>query len=374
MHQTLPSWLELNSRAFKHNITLLKQAAGTQKIALVVKGNAYGHGIIPIAQLAQCYEEIDWVCTANLSEAVTIRQIGMTKPILVLAYLDASLELIPEHNIHVVLFDYETALQLNNIGQKHKTFICVHIKIDTGMSRLGIYPSQLVPFLEQLSQLPFIKVTGIFTHLSDAMDENFSISQLEKFDAALDIAELHGYTFDCIHALSSSGLHIPTKRDYTMVRIGAAAYGLVKSIEHRTAQQSQFPFLQLQPMLSWKTRPITVKTIDAGSYVGYNKTFQAKQKMRIALLPIGYYEGYPRALSNNSQVYLDTTNAPVIGIISMNLMAIDVSHISQVSTQSEITLIGHQPGITARECAAQAGLITNEFITSLSHAITRIII
>lgn len=368
------SWIELSSHNFSHNITLIKRAIGEQQLAMVLKSNAYGHGILPMAKLAQKNDLIDLLCLSNLSEAYLIRQHAITKPLLVLAYLDAPFSLITEYDIQCTVYDYETAEKLNKLGQSVKKDIAIHIKVDTGMSRLGIMPDQLIEFLQKIAQLPYLKIQGIFTHLSDSLDVAFSKKQLELFDNALDEMSNAGFTIPCTHALSSSGLHIPTNRQYRMVRIGAAAYGLIKSHEHQAMQLKAHPFLHLQPVLSWKTHAIQIKTIEQGAYVGYTRSFQAKQPMKIAVVPVGYYEGYPRALSNNSVVLINGQYAPVIGIVSMNLMAIDITYIASATLESEIILIGNDPAINAQNCAFKTGLITNEFIVSLQSSISRFIV
>lgn len=372
---TFPSrtWIELNAQVFQRNVVLLKQAINNQQLAVVLKSNAYGHGMVPMAQLAQENMHIDLICVAGLSEAVTLRKAKITKPLLVLSYLDDVFEYAALYNIHCAVYDYETVVQLSKAAQTTGKNISVHVKIDTGMGRLGIAADTGVEFAKQIVHLPGIILHGLFTHLSDTSNLEHSYKQLTTFDSVIDQLTDAGFSLPCTHAISSSGLHLAPKRKYNMVRIGAGLFGLTKTQEHKSMILQAYPYLDLQPIMTWKTHIIQIKTIEVGSYVGYNRTFCATQPTRIAILPVGYFEGYPRHLSNNSIVYVENLQAPVIGVVSMSLMAIDITHIPTASIASEVTLTGNLPGITSHECASRAKVITNEFSTSIKSDIPRII-
>jgi alanine racemase len=366
--------IELDTPAFSQNIRLIKQSLGDTQLALVIKSNAYGHGLIPMAKQADLLPEIEWICTASLQEALEIKSHHIKKKLLILSYLDGSFSDAIALDIHCPLYDLETAQALSQAAQLIKKQAYVHIKVDTGMSRLGISPDSVIDFVQKIQKLPYITVYGIFTHLCDTPnpDPSYSYEQLEKFDTVLDQLKQAHIAIPCTHAIASSGLCITPKRSYTMARIGGLAFGLWKNLSHKNRVLTNHRELEnLQPIMSWKTKIIQIKSIQAGSFIGYDRTYQAAQNMRIAILPLGYADGYPRGLSNNSFVLINNQLAPIIGIISMNLMTIDVSHIPEVHLNSEVFLIGSHPEIQAFTLAQKARIITNEFAARISCSIIR---
>ncbi len=370
------TWIEISHEAFTHNTAQIKQAIGDTQLALVVKSNAYGHGIQEIGWLANQEPSIEWLCTAGLQEAVMLRSYVPTKPIIALSYLDDDYEAAISKNIQCCIYDYATAYSLNTAAQRLGRKAYVHVKIDTGMSRLGISTSNAIQFIQALQQLPGIIVYGIFTHLGNTAhsDMSFSYHQLEQFDNLLDQLQDAGITISCTHALSSSSLALLPKRNYTLMRVGAALYGINKSLDYQERVRLLHPTFTIKPIMSWKTHILQIKTIAAGSYVGYNNSFQAEQPMRIALLPIGYWDGLSRALSNQGTVIVHQKNACIIGIISMNLTAIDITHIPETVINDEVTIISASDGTTLLDCAQKAGTIGNEVATRINHDIKRIIV
>ncbi len=373
---TQRSWLEISESAFRHNIQQLRALLGSTELALVVKSNAYGHGMHEIAQLSEQLPEISWLCTAGLQEAIDLKtKSKTTKKVLALSYLDADAESAAKYGIHCGIYDYHTAYGLNQAAQHIGKPLAVHIKVDTGMSRLGVPPEQVVSFIRQLQTLSHITIYGIFTHLCDTAnpDATFSQLQLARFNAVLLELESVGIRIPLSHALSSSGLSVATSQKYNLLRAGALAYGMWKSHEQQQLVSTLYPGFNLQPVMSWKTHIAQIKQIPKDSYIGYNCTYKTSRQSTIALLPVGYWDGYPRGLSNNGFVVVKNQKAPVVGIVSMNLTAIDITAIPNVTMHDIVTLVGHEQ-ISLIQVADYASTIPNEIATRISSSLPRVIL
>lgn len=368
--------IELSQSAFTYNIDQIKQAVGETAIALVVKSNAYGHGLKEIAQMAQADSRITWFCTAGISEALALRAQGITKPIIVLSYLDDNLEQAIKQDVHVTLYNLEDAYALNAAAQRIGKKASVHIKIDTGMSRLGIHPEDAFSFIGAVKACAYLELYGIFTHLNDTPNPNqsFSYHQLKTFDDLIELIEAAGITIPCIHAQSSSSLCVQPARPYTFIRAGAAAYGIWKSEEHRQLIKKLHPDFNLKQIMQWKTQIIHLKEIPKGASVGYDRTWKAERPTRLAIAPIGYADGYARELSNRGIAHIQNHYAPVVGIVSMNMTAFDVTDIPNVHLYDDIILLSDIPGITAHESARSAHIITNDLTTHINTSIERTIV
>lgn len=367
--------IELSRAAFSYNIEQIKKAAGSA-VAVVIKSNAYGHGIQEIAQLAQDDPNVAWLCTAGIAEALLVRQQGITKPLIALSYLDDNLEDALRADIHVGLYNLEDAAALNAAAQSVGKKAFVHIKVDTGMSRLGILPEHTLHFIRTVQEFPHIELYGLFTHLCDTPnpDQTFSYAQLKKFDELIEMLHAAGITIPCIHAQSSSALSLKPNYPYTFIRAGAAAYGIRKSQAHQDLIKKLHPSFDLKPVMQWKTRVIHIKKIPAGAFVGYDKTWVAQRPTLLAIAPIGYYDGYSRGLSNRGHALINHHYAPVAGIVSMNITAFDVTDCEEVKIGDEIILLADASELSAVECARSAHIITNELVTHIHSSIERIIV
>ena len=367
------TWIELDQHTFNSNIAQLAKVITPAPLALVIKSNAYGHGIAQVAHLAQQNTQVSWLCTAGLQEALYVRKnCSVTKPILALSYLDDNLEDAAQLSISCVVYTPTMAQDLSQAALRAGKTIAVHIKIDTGMSRLGIPTTQALDFIHAVIKLPGLIFEGIFTHLADPTDHEFSTYQLRHFNHLLTLLDNYTLRPPLVHILSSSGLALKQAPFYTLVRVGALAYGLHKSPEHQALVRTNYPDLVVRPLLTWKSSIAQIKQIPKNSFIGYNCTYKTEQDSTIALLPVGYYDGYPRALSNKSHVVIKGQKAPVVGIISMNLLAIDITHIPDVTYNDHAVLLG--PGIDLVELGYQAHSIPNECATRLCSSIKRIVI
>lgn len=367
------TWIELDQHAFTINITQLAQIITPAALALVIKSNAYGHGIDQIAHLAQHNTHIRWLCTVGLQEALYIRQnCAVTKPILALSYLDDNLDYAARYTIACTVYTHAMAQDLSRAAVRTGKPIAVHIKVDTGMSRLGVSTTQAGKFIQEVIKLPGLIFEGIFTHLADPMDQEFSAYQLKNFSHILTLLDTAALRPPLVHALSSSGLSLSPVHCHTLVRAGTLAYGLHKSPEHQALLQARYPYIRLHPVLTWKSSIAQIKQVPKNSSIGYNCTYKTEHESTIAVLPVGYYDGYPRALSNKAHVIIKGQKAPVIGIISMNLLAIDITHIPDVTYHDHAVLLG--PDIDLIHMGHQAHSIPNECTTRICSSIKRIII
>lgn len=376
--QTCPrTWIELSKAAFCHNIAQLKRVCGPVPLGLVVKANAYGHGMHQIAQMAEKHPDIAWLCVAGTSEGVALRQAGIAKPILAMTYLDSDPEEAVKHDIATVLYDLETASMLSAAAVKIGMQARVHIKVDTKMARLGIKPQELTDFVKNVAVLPGIIIEGLFTHLCDTSnpDLTFTHEQLKLFGEAVAAARAVA-TIPLVHALASGSMMLAgaVAQQQAMARIGTNAFGFWKSAVQQERFEQLYPGISLQPMLEWKSRIIQIKNIEAGETVGYNRAFRATQALTIAIVPVGYVDGYTRALSHKGVVVVAGKEAPVIGIISMNLIIIDVSGISDVLVGMQVLLLGNHPAVTADAISARIGTISNELVSRLNADIPRVIL
>ena len=360
------SWVEINAQALAHNIASYKRLAGSAGLAVVVKSNAYGHGLTVVAPLLERMSGVAWLCTASLSEAVQVRQLGVTKPILVLSYIDMPYAHALEHAISLVVYDEQTLHELATQARRMGKKAYVHVKVDTGLSRLGVLYPQAMAFIQRARDLG-VCVQGGCTHLADAesADQRFVREQLERLDA-ITVA-LHAQGVPALVHASCSALFGVTDRTYDLMRLGLGAYGLWPSLASKNRGA-----VELQPVLAWKTRVIQVKEVPVGSTIGYDRTYVAQRPMRLALLPVGYYDGYDRSLSNTGFVSIQGKKAPVVGRVSMNITTVDVTDCGVVAQGDEVVLIG--AGVPADELGPLAHTINYELVTRINPLIARIVV
>ncbi len=354
--------LEISASAFNHNAAYYKNLIGHQnKLAAVIKGNGYGHGLHHIAYLTQHNQHIDWLLVMHLSEAIALQNIS--KPILVLGYTDVPIEYAIGKNIQFMIDNIEYAQQLHDIGKKHSHQFNVHIKVDTGLSRMGILAYDAIPFIKQVQKLDYINIIGIYSHFS-ASDSNpeFSAQQYGQFNNVIADLLPNNITIPYIHMSNTAAIStIEYKDHFNFFRMRIGLYGLGYERSH------------LQPVMTWKTHITHIKTIPANSYVSYAGEYQTQRTTRIALLPIGYYDGYKFRFSNKTSVLINGSLAPVIGRVAMNITIVDVTDIT-AHTDDEVILMGPYPEIGTHDLA-KLGNITNvrEILVGINPIFTRVI-
>jgi serine/alanine racemase len=369
--KTCRSWIEINMGNLEHNVKELKSVMPKRcKFMAVVKANAYGHGAIEISRHLNRIG-VDAFAVATIDEAIELRKNGIQGEILILGYTDVSRanELNHYHLIQTVI-DYEYACMLNS----QKKSLQVHIKIDTGMHRLGI-PVEDIDKISKVFHMDMLKVTGIFTHLcvADQLDEEaekFTKEQIDKFYGLLNRLELSGITIPKVHIQSSYGLLNYPQLTCDYARIGIALYGCLSTWEDRTRIG-----LSLRPVLSLKSKIAIIRNVEKGEGVSYGRDIHVTRDSRIAVLPLGYADGLPRNLSDGTgSVLIHGTKVPIVGRICMDQLLIDVTDMPKVKTGDIATLIGidGKEEILAANLAKKAGTITNELLSRLGGRIERV--
>lgn len=359
----LQTYLEISASAFNHNAAYYKNKIGNHNnLAVVIKGNGYGHGLHQIAALCEQSAFVDWVCVAQLSEALVLQNV-LTKPILVLGYSDADPESAAHKNIHFMVDHLEYAQNLNDIGKKYGCQFNVHVKIDTGLSRMGVSVEQAYDFIQQLKTLPYIVIAGIYSHFS-ASDSNaeFTQHQFRQYNGLLEQLSIQASVPTYIHMSNSASIStIQYPEHFNFFRVGLGMYGLGPDRAY------------LQPVMTWKTHIVNIKTVPTGSYISYTGSYKTTRLTRIALLPLGYYDGYDFRFSNKTFVLINGQYAPVLGRVAMNMTIIDVTDI-QAEKNDEVALIGSSEKVDVHHLATLAEIKNvREIITGISPLIPRII-
>ncbi len=367
------AWVELSQTALENNLAQLKKIEGDALLAPVVKGNAYGHGLTQVGRVCQKSPHVDWACVASLSEALTLRKVGFSKPILILVYLDDDPKLVVENEIDVLVYTTQNLQELNDCAQKLNKPCNIHIKIDTGLSRFGFCPDEAVAFVKKLQQFPLINLRGIATHFaqSEVPDQQFTHKQIELFETTVKKIEALGINIPFKHASNSAAALRFTPKIGNLFRLGIGTYGYWSSEHVKKLAQKVYPEIALAPVLSLKTRIFSIRTIPAGRSVGYGRTYETKKETVLATIPTGYVDGYSRKLANKGNVFVRGQHAPIVGAIGMNTTTIDVTHIPNLQVGDEVTLIGDHPGIRASDLAQAADLNLREITTRIDPTIKR---
>lgn len=360
------AWAEVDLGALRHNINVIRNHIGNRsKILVVIKANAYGHGLHEISRVV-LENGIEWLGVTSIAEALELRKLHPNARILILsAGMYGHSKLIVKHDLTPVIASRQMAELLSDAGRLYNKKVKVHIKVDTGMGRLGVWYENALDFIKYVSTLPYITIEGICSHfasVSSAMvDMEFTRQQLRNFLDLIHSAERLGIHIPIKH-ISNSGAVLLVKDAYLdLVRVGISVYGLLPSPDFHSN-------LPLKPVLSLKSRVAYLKDVTPGRTISYGRTYQVKEKTRIATIPIGYSNGYCRALSNKAEVLIRGKRAPVVGIITMDQIMVDVGKIPGVAVGDEVVLIGEQDSdrITATEVAQWAGTISYEILCKLN--------
>jgi alanine racemase len=366
-------WIELNAAALKHNVDVFRKLAGTAIMVPVIKSNAYGHGLKEIHEILAS-KQPEWLGVNYLSEAARLRKLGYQNRILVVGPIDPkacreAFELQTD-----IFLSEETTLQ-EWIATPDESKARAHLKIDTGMSRQGFLPEQAAALIQRLE--PYNeKLVGICSHFSnveDVLEQTYANQQIDAFTSVVHQFRGAGFQLMSHIAASSSALIMQSSR-FDLVRVGISIYGLWPSRATQLSFLQSFgKLVELKPVLSWKTEVAIVKGVHAGQFIGYGCTYKALRDMTIAVLPVGYYEGYPRLASNRGHVLIRGQRCPIVGRICMNMMMVDISHLPQVKTGEIVTLIGGDGAehIEAAQIGEWADTIHYEIVTQLNPDIPR---
>jgi alanine racemase len=369
----LHSWIEISSSKLLQNIKIIKQAAGDAQLGIIIKGNAYGHGIVPIVKFIQNIEDVAWVVAFSLSEALLARNTGFNKQILVCGYANGLIEDAILNQIDLVLHDMTSLKRYLQAAIKLARPVNVHLKVDTGLNRLGFTPQEALAILLDLKSNKHVRVRGIFSHFaeSDAQDNWYAMQQVSDFNDLLDQLNKLQINIPLVHMANTVAVFRLPETCKSLVRVGGGVYGLRKNI---AAGLVPDVYHALQPVITWKSKIIQIRDVPAGSYISYGRTFRAEHNMRLATMPVGYADGYARELSNNSVVCIDQVLAPVVGRVCMNLTVVDVTNVPNCAVNDEVVLLGDIDGVRINDFMARLNTIACEVTTSINWTISRFLV
>ena len=372
------SWLEIDAKAVGRNLDAFRTiVAPDTAVMAVVKANAYGHGIEAVAPAAALHA--DWLGVNSLDEALLIRGLGIGKPTAILGHTELDrLPAVVMGEFRQVVYRDDVAQALSRSAQDADTTARIHLKIETGTHRQGIALEELSEFVKRILALPNVDIEGVYTHfanIEDTLDASYAQLQIEKFRQALSILNDAGAHPSWIHAAATAGALLYPETGFNMIRVGIGTYGIWPSRETQLAARERGRQITLTPALTWKTRIAQIKTVEAGNYIGYGLTYQASHRMKVAVLPIGYYDGYDRKLSNCGRALVGGRAVPVVGRVMMNMIALDVTD-ADVKEDDEVVLIGRQgkSEIRVEEVAEKSGTIAYETVSRINPGIARVVV
>lgn len=364
------AWVEIDSSAIQNNLQIIKNKVGKNvKIMAVVKANAYGHGAVGVAKIAQDFG-VDYFCVSAFYEARQLRDNGITLPILILGYTPAeNYEDMVNYNITATVKNLDVAKALVSSARRKEKIAKVWVKVDTGMHRLGLEPDQVLYFIKKLQDLPNLQVEGIFTHFADADgDLEFSRVQFQRFQEVLSELKKEGIEIPIKSAAASAGIFSLPESHLSMVRTGIAMLGLNRDKDSCFSEG-------MKPALTFKTEVVQTHELQIGETVGYGRAFKVTRPSRIATLAVGYGDGFRRAPYNWGSVLIKGHRVPLAGRVSMDQAAIDITDLNQdIRAGEEVVLIGNSGAeeITVEEVAEKLKTSPYEVVVNLSKRVTRI--
>jgi alanine racemase len=370
-----PTWAEIDLEALAENLGVIRKQVGAEvKIMAAVKADAYGHGAERCARRLEA-EGVDWFGVALPEEGIELRSSGITKPILCLeGFWSGQENACLQRELTPVVYRVDMIEALDRAARERSIVADVHVKIDTGMGRLGVPGDDVAQFCEALSSCPNIRVDGLMTHLSAADEpahQAFTKTQLERFELAIKMFRARGFSPNHIHAANSAAAFAYPEARGNMARPGGTLYGFSRDV-----LPPDISTPPLRPVMSLRSRIMLLKTVARGEKLGYGCSFETSRESLIATIPIGYDDGYPRTLSNRGRVIVSGKFAPVVGRVSMDLTLVDVTEVPGVSLNDQVTLLGQhgEVSITAEEIAKTAGTISYEISCGISSRVPRIYI
>jgi alanine racemase len=359
--------------AIRNNLSEIRsKISSNTKLMAIIKADAYGHGAVPLAKSMGSSEMIDYYGVAIIEEAVELREAGIDKPILILGYTPREqYDLVVAYNVAQTVFQYEMAEALSLEAKKQGKIAKIHIKIDTGMSRIGFSDTkESVDEIKRIIGLENIEIEGLFSHFAcaDETDKTSAKKQLKRYIDFIHLLEQEQIQIPLKHIANSAGIIEFPEAYFNMIRCGIATYGIYPS--DMVNQQD----IKLIPAMELKTHVIYVKDVEAGVGVSYNATYITKKKTRIATIPVGYADGYSRNLSNYGKVIIHGQYAPIIGKICMDQFMVDVTNIPDIKQGDSVTLLGRDADafISAEELAEWSHSFAYELVCTVGKRIPRV--
>jgi alanine racemase len=376
MHNSL-TWVEISKANLLHNVGVLRELIGGEQILCsAVKSNAYGHGMTTVAPIMK-EAGTNWFGVNSLSEAVELYESGIDAPIYIMGYIGLDdLQETVERGFHFVVYNKETFVRMREIVTTTGQVAHTHLKLETGNNRQGVLAEDLEWFIDIYKGDKGLVLEGLATHfanIEDTTDHSYALLQLEMFEKMVSSVRAAGLEPKYVHCANSAATILFPKTYFNFVRAGLSNYGMWPSNETFVSALQEGRRIEFKPVLSWKTRIAQIKRVPAGSFVGYGCTFKTTHDSRLAVLPIGYYDGYDRMLSNNSYVLIDGKRAPVRGRVAMNMTMVDVTDIPTASLEKEVTLLGidGEEKISAEQLAQFSETINYEVTTRINDRIER---
>ncbi len=375
------TWVEVNGKALSDNVRRFKTHVGPDtRLAAVVKANAYGHGLLEASRVA-LDAGADWLAVNTVEEAGMLRQAGIQAPVISLAYVPFSLlEEAVNLDLRLTVYNLATVERLGAITERTKRPANLHIKVETGTNRQGVRGEELLQLAQTILKHPFLKLEGLSTHyanIEDVTEHHFAESQLNNFLEACALLERSGIRVPVKHTACTAAAILFRNTLFNLARVGIGLYGLWPSKETKvSAQQAGIALNELAPVLTWKTRIAQLKTVPSGATIGYGCTDLATRDTRIAVLPVGYYEGYDRRLSSIGYVLIRGRRAPVRGRVCMNMIMTDVTNIPDAALEDEVVLLGRQgaDSVSAETIAGKIGSINYEVISRINPQLPRVVV
>ncbi len=377
------TWIEISKEALTENVRVFREYLSetakdphstlhVPRIMAVVKSNAYGHGSVGVAQTVE--SDVDWFGVDSVDEGITLREAGIKKPILILGYtLKDRLKDVAAHDLSMVVYNLDVVEALAKLNAP----VNVHIKIETGTERQGVEGEKLRVLVKAISQVANIEVEGVYTHFANVEeDDAFPKEQLQRFNDALEILKEEGVEPKLRHAACTAAGFLLPEASFDLVRLGISLYGLWSSKYTKDNILRRTNGVGLAPALTWKTVVAQVKSVKKGAGVSYDLTEKVERDSKIAVIPVGYWDGYDRTLSKKGHVLIKGARCKVIGRVCMNMFMVDVTDVGEISPEEEVVLLGRQGDeeITAEELAEIVGTINYEIVTRINPLIPRILI
>lgn len=380
------TWVEVSKRALTHNVRAFCEHLGSSvSVMAVVKSNAYGHGLVESATIAGA-AGASWFGVDNIDEALALRKAGIKKPILILGYtLLTRLSDAIQNDVSFVIYNLESvrALKKLSLTGKKGSVAKVHLKIETGTTRQGLEGENLVRLVREIKKVPGILIEGASTHyanIEDTTDSSYAESQLRRFEQNVSLIHNEGIDPPHLHTACSAAAILFPKTHFNLARVGISMYGFWPSKETQAVAQSGFighrVTLKLDPALTWKTVIAQIKHVKKGTFVSYGLTERLAHDSVLAVLPVGYWDGYDRELSSVGQVLIRGQRCKIVGRICMNMCLVDVTDVPEARVEDEVVLLGRQGSerVTAQDIASKLETIHYEVVTRINPMLPRIIV
>jgi alanine racemase len=368
-----PTWAEIDLENLAFNLNSARGFIGRDiRVMAVVKADAYGHGAVECARRLET-ENVDWLAVALPEEGLELRNAGIRKPVLCLGgFWEGQEDLLLDQKLTPVVYRIEDAERLNSAAKKHGIKVDIHIKIDTGMGRVGVRHDAAMEFAKQVAKFSALNVDGLMTHFASADDpaeDDFTNLQIKRFDQCVETFHELGFQPTYIDLANSPGAVVHPNARGNMVRLGGILYGLGDDVLPQNLARPE-----LRPVMSLRTRISHLKTVPEGETIGYGRTFATKRESLIATVPIGYHDGFTRRLSGCGRAIVNGYYVPTVGRISMDWTILDVTDAGDVKVGNEVTLIGKSASleIRASELAKLTGTISYEITCGVSRRVPRL--